>query len=263
MSRAKSLIRCRDHPFDQFSNLALRVAQVLEHCGAEILIELDDLQLSLADLGAGACDVGDELATLTLKARLLAPEAASNSARVNLSCAASRPRYREQRAGPPRRETTLPAIRRNLPPARRHAHQFFAATSFITSISRSRSATKTAESGGTMKAERTRGTTGQSVSDTQERQDDALSADRPSMASKLRKGTSGSLSWTPLRLPIQNGQIFVTQVAGVGRFALGAHRDHRDGETITSLIKLAYGFPSLCALSISTQYSVRSTSRMR
>jgi hypothetical protein len=51
-----------------------------------------------------------------------------------------RSRYREQRAGPPRRETTLPAIH-NLPPAGRHAHQFFAATSFITSISRSRSAT--------------------------------------------------------------------------------------------------------------------------
>jgi hypothetical protein len=51
-----------------------------------------------------------------------------------------RSRHREQRAGPPRRETTLPAIR-NLLPASRHAHQFFAATSFITSISRSRSAT--------------------------------------------------------------------------------------------------------------------------
>jgi hypothetical protein len=39
-----------------------------------------------------------------------------------------------------KRETTLPAIR-NLTPTSRHAHQFFAATSFITSISRSRSAT--------------------------------------------------------------------------------------------------------------------------
>ena len=45
----------------------------------------------------------------------------------------------KQRAGPPRRETALPAIR-NLPPTGRHAHQFFAATSFMTSISRSRSA---------------------------------------------------------------------------------------------------------------------------
>ncbi len=51
-----------------------------------------------------------------------------------------RSRHREQRAGPPRREPTLPAIRHS-PPASRHAHQFFAATSFITSISRSRSAT--------------------------------------------------------------------------------------------------------------------------
>src|SRR5689334_22813318 len=51
-----------------------------------------------------------------------------------------RSRYREQRAGPPRRETKLPAIH-HLLPASRHAHHFFAATSFITSISRSRSAT--------------------------------------------------------------------------------------------------------------------------
>jgi hypothetical protein len=48
--------------------------------------------------------------------------------------------HREQRAAPPRREPALPAIL-NLPPASRHAHHFFAATSFITSISRSRSAT--------------------------------------------------------------------------------------------------------------------------
>src|SRR5262249_15482218 len=46
----------------------------------------------------------------------------------------------DQRAAPPHRETTLPAIH-NLPPTGRHAHQFFAATSFMISISRSRSAT--------------------------------------------------------------------------------------------------------------------------
>src|SRR3954452_509691 len=51
-----------------------------------------------------------------------------------------RPRNREQRAGPPRRETALSAIS-HLFAADRHAHQFFAATSFITSISKSRSAT--------------------------------------------------------------------------------------------------------------------------
>jgi hypothetical protein len=50
-----------------------------------------------------------------------------------------RSRHRQQRADSPRRETTLPAVR-NLLSASRHAHQFFAATSFITSISRSRSA---------------------------------------------------------------------------------------------------------------------------
>src|SRR3954447_9255768 len=51
-----------------------------------------------------------------------------------------RSRHRQKRADSPRRETTLPTIR-NLLAASRHAHQFFAATSFITSISRSRSAT--------------------------------------------------------------------------------------------------------------------------
>ena len=51
-----------------------------------------------------------------------------------------RSRHLKQRAGPPRRETALPAIR-NLPPTGRHAHQFYAATPFMTSISRSRSAT--------------------------------------------------------------------------------------------------------------------------
>jgi hypothetical protein len=49
-----------------------------------------------------------------------------------------RSRHLKQRAGPPRRETMLPAIR-NRPPTGRHAHQFFAATSFMTSISRSSS----------------------------------------------------------------------------------------------------------------------------
>src|SRR5439155_1357957 len=50
-----------------------------------------------------------------------------------------RSRHFKQRAGPPRRETTLPAIR-HLPPTSQHAYQFFAAT-FFTSISRSRSRT--------------------------------------------------------------------------------------------------------------------------
>src|SRR5262249_60305485 len=52
-----------------------------------------------------------------------------------------RSRHIKQRAGPPRRETTTLLAIRNLPPTGRHAHQFFAATSFMTSISRSRSAT--------------------------------------------------------------------------------------------------------------------------
>src|SRR5208282_909805 len=60
--------------------------------------------------------------------------------RLPARIAQRRSRHPKQRAGPPRREPTLPAIR-HLPPAGRHAHQFFEATSFITSISRSRSAT--------------------------------------------------------------------------------------------------------------------------
>src|SRR3546814_18607172 len=54
--------------------------------------------------------------------------------------AQARSSYREKRASPANRETALPAIR-HLLPTDRHAHHFFAATSFITSISRSRSAT--------------------------------------------------------------------------------------------------------------------------
>ena len=56
----------------ELGDLALRLAQVLEHLGAEILVELDDLQLGLADLAARARDVGDELAALALEPRLVA-----------------------------------------------------------------------------------------------------------------------------------------------------------------------------------------------
>src|ERR1700741_3609360 len=60
----------------------------------------------------------------------------------HLAAAVAQPRscHAEQRAGPSHREATLSAIR-NLTSTSRHAHQFFAATSFMTSISRSRSAT--------------------------------------------------------------------------------------------------------------------------
>jgi hypothetical protein len=55
-----------------------------------------------------------------------------------LHCSIRLARARKCWSRPPRREATLPAIR-HLLPASRHAHHFFAATSFITSISRSRS----------------------------------------------------------------------------------------------------------------------------
>jgi hypothetical protein len=52
----------------------LRLAQILERVGAEILIDLDNLQLGLADLTARAGGVGDELTALALQPRLVALE---------------------------------------------------------------------------------------------------------------------------------------------------------------------------------------------
>ena len=71
---ALELVLGRRHALLELGDLALRLAQVLEHLGAEILVELDDLQLGLADLAARARDVGDELAALALQPRLVALE---------------------------------------------------------------------------------------------------------------------------------------------------------------------------------------------
>src|SRR3546814_16634935 len=54
--------------------------------------------------------------------------------------AQARSSYREKRASPANRETALPAIR-HLLPTDRHAHHFFAAPSFFTPISSTRSPT--------------------------------------------------------------------------------------------------------------------------
>ncbi len=48
----------------QLGDLAFGLAQIPQHFGAEILVELDDLQLGFADPAAGAGDVGAELAVL-------------------------------------------------------------------------------------------------------------------------------------------------------------------------------------------------------
>jgi hypothetical protein len=65
------LVLSRRDPLLELSNLALRVAQILQRLGPEILVELDDLQLDLADLAARARDVGDERATFALQPRLV------------------------------------------------------------------------------------------------------------------------------------------------------------------------------------------------
>ena len=69
---ALELVFGRGDPLLELGDLALGLAQVLEHLGAEILVDLDDLQLGFADLAARTGDVGDELATLALRSRLVA-----------------------------------------------------------------------------------------------------------------------------------------------------------------------------------------------
>ena len=63
---ALELVLGRRDPLLELGDLALRLAHILEHLGAEILVDLDDLQLGLADLAARAGDVGNELAALAL-----------------------------------------------------------------------------------------------------------------------------------------------------------------------------------------------------
>src|SRR5215510_2802850 len=56
----------------QLGDLALDLAQLLGHLAAEILIDLEDLQLDLGGLALGLGDVGDELAALAGQAGRLA-----------------------------------------------------------------------------------------------------------------------------------------------------------------------------------------------
>ena len=71
---APELILSCGEAFLELRDFALRLAQILEHVGAEILIDLDNLQLDLTDLAARTGGVGDELTALPLQPRLVALE---------------------------------------------------------------------------------------------------------------------------------------------------------------------------------------------
>ncbi len=69
---APELILGGDHLLLELGALALGLAQILQHVGAEVLVELDDLQVGLADLAARPRDIGDELPALALELGLVA-----------------------------------------------------------------------------------------------------------------------------------------------------------------------------------------------
>src|SRR6185312_4748407 len=71
---ALELVLRRDQTLGQLGDLALRVAQVLEHFGAEILVELDDLKPGLVDLAFGARHFGDVLPALAREPRPVTPQ---------------------------------------------------------------------------------------------------------------------------------------------------------------------------------------------
>src|SRR5207244_3694358 len=52
----------RDASFAEFGFLALRLAEILDDLGADILLEPDRLKFCLVDLGLGLGDGGDQLA---------------------------------------------------------------------------------------------------------------------------------------------------------------------------------------------------------
>src|SRR5689334_7129428 len=66
------LILGRGDPLVELGDLALGLPQVLENLGAGVLIELDDLELDLADLAARARYVGNELAAVPVQLGLVA-----------------------------------------------------------------------------------------------------------------------------------------------------------------------------------------------
>src|SRR5215203_5224162 len=71
---ALQLVLGRDLALDELGNLALDLAQVLGNLAAQILIDLQDLQLDLGNLALGLGGRRDELAALALEARGVALE---------------------------------------------------------------------------------------------------------------------------------------------------------------------------------------------
>jgi hypothetical protein len=71
---ALELILRRNLAFDELADLVLDFAQLLGDVAAEVLVDLDNLQLGLGDLAFDLSSRGNELATLALEPGLLALE---------------------------------------------------------------------------------------------------------------------------------------------------------------------------------------------
>ena len=71
---ALELIFGGDLALDEFAELGVDLAHVLGDLAAQVLIDLDDLQLSLGDLAFGLGDGGDQLPAFALEPRAVALE---------------------------------------------------------------------------------------------------------------------------------------------------------------------------------------------
>ncbi len=69
---ALELVLGRDLAFDEFAELGVDLAHVLGDFAAQILIDLDDLQLGLGDLALGLRDRSNQLPALALEPRAVA-----------------------------------------------------------------------------------------------------------------------------------------------------------------------------------------------
>ena len=64
---ALQLIHRRDLAFDQFRDLGADVGQLLGHVAAQVLVDLDDLQLGLRNLSLALRHCRDELSALAFR----------------------------------------------------------------------------------------------------------------------------------------------------------------------------------------------------